>query len=362
LDKALKEDLYRYRIAKNLYREHRPDFFAFYLKGLDAVGHFYWKQFDPDAEIFGEVDERETARLKSIIPDYYELCDQLLGDFLREADDDTTVIVVSDHGFRAFGRPDSLIFDIDRLLQMMGLLEFEEGVNPGDRSNRRVRTSTSSAWAHEGTKIVSSFGARDRPVYLNVAGRDPDGVIDAADWPAARDEIVERLESLRTGRSTRVFSKVTVHDAGAGTPHPVRQEPDLHLRVNREIAFEHDLWIDDKPYSLYDLFLWEYGNISGTHRPEGILVARGPAIRPGVTIHGAELIDITPTILSLVGAPVPGDLDGKVLRKILAGSLEPSRLRLASYEGLVGREGSEVDTAPVDEEYRERLRALGYVQ
>src|SRR5262245_27495316 len=46
LDKALKEDLYRYRLAKRLYQERRPDFFAFYLKGLDAVAHLHWREHE----------------------------------------------------------------------------------------------------------------------------------------------------------------------------------------------------------------------------------------------------------------------------------------------------------------------------
>jgi predicted AlkP superfamily phosphohydrolase/phosphomutase len=360
LDKALREDLYRYRLAKSLYRARRPDFFAFYLKGLDAVGHFYWKYFDPDEETFGKVDEREVARLGSIIPDYYELCDQLLGDFLEILDDDATILIVSDHGFRSFGRPDNLIFDLDRLFALMGLLEFEDPATAADRSHREIRMAATHLYTHEGTKIVSAFGRRERPVYLNVAGRDPDGVIDAEGWREARAEIVTRLESLRTDLGSPVFSDVRVNDDD--DEGSAQQEPDLYLRVNPEIAFDYDVLIDGRPYSLADVFLWEYGNISGTHRQDGILVARGPAIRRGVEVDGASVLDIAPTILRLAGAPVPGDLDGKVLRSMLVGRDEDGRLRVASYEGIIPREYSPVDTSPVDREYRDRLRALGYVQ
>lgn len=360
LDKALREDLYRYRLAKGLYRDHRPDFFAFYLKGLDAVGHFYWKYYDPDEETFGEVDQRDVARLGSIIPEYYELCDQLLGDFLEILDDGATVLIVSDHGFRSFGRPDSLIFDLDRLFALMGLLEFEDPATAADRSHREIRMAGTRAYTHEGTKIVSAFGRRDRPVYLNVAGRDPEGVIDADGWREARADIVTRLESLRTDLDTRVFSYVRVNDGAADGA--AQQEPDLYLRVNPEIAFDYDVMIDGRPHSLADVFFWEYGNISGTHRQDGILVARGPSIRPGVEVEGAGLLDIAPTILHLAGAPVPGDLDGKVLRSMLVEHDGDDRVRVASYEGMIGREYSPVDTSPIDEEYRNRLRALGYVQ
>jgi len=367
LDKALKEDLHRYGIVKSLYSTHRPDFFAFYLKGLDAVGHFHWKHFEPDAEIFGDVDEQDVARFGAIIPEYYVLCDQILGDFLTLVDDDTTVLIVSDHGFRAFGRPDSLIFDLDRLFERMGLLEFEDPKTAADRAERKIRMAGTRIYAHEGTKIVSALGRRDRPVYLNVAGRDPQGPIDADRLAETRAEIVDSLKSLRTDQGSRVFADVRVDSAATAVPG--RQEPDLYLRVNPEIAFDHEVILDGRPFSLFDEFFWEYGNISGTHRLEGILIARGPSIRVGATIDGASLLDLTPTLLYLAGAPVPEDLDGKPLRRMFNDSIAMPGARVASYEDLIERDEdliervtSQIDTAPVDEEYRERLRALGYVQ
>jgi len=362
LEKALEDDLKRYEMARKLYEAQRPDFFAFYLKGIDAVGHFYWKYYRPDANVYGEVNPRGTEQFGEVIPRYYELCDQLLGDFLGRLDDETTVVVISDHGFRAFGRPDSLIFDIDRLFSMMGLLEFEEPTEAGLRSSRKIRISATQAYAHDGTKIVSTFGERDRPVYLNVAGRDPDGLIPADALARTRSEIRSRLLELRTDLGSHVFSSVQINDDSIGPDG--QQQPDLYLRVNREIAFDYDLLLDGVAHSLYDLFLWEYGDINGTHRPQGILVARGPEVRAGSVIDTARLIDVAPTLLYLAGAAVPRDFSGRVLEELFEdGSRVTGRSRLASYEGLIDVEtpSSLLDPA-VDEEYRERLRSLGYVQ
>jgi predicted AlkP superfamily phosphohydrolase/phosphomutase len=358
LDKALREDLYRYRVARELYRQHQPDLYAFYLKGLDAVGHFYWRAFEPEAEVYGEVPAGEHEQLGPIIPTYYELCDQLLGDFLEVVDEQTTVLVVSDHGFRAFGRPDSLIFDVDRLLAAMGLLQFEDPALETDRSNRRVELAATRAYSHQGTMIVSTFGKRDRPVYLNVAGRDPDGLIPQQRWTEERAEIKRRLEALRTDLDTPVFSNVAINETPAGS---ARQEPDLFLRVNPDIAFDYDLLIDGRPYSLADDLFWEYGEITGSHRLEGIFVARGPAIRAGAEIRGASLLDLAPTVLRLAGIPVPEDLDGQVLTGLFADAGEP-RQRVRSYEALIERKELPIEEAPIDEQYRDRLRALGYVQ
>ena len=143
---------------------------------------------------------------------------------------------------------------------------------------------------------------------------------------------------------------------------PGRQEPDLYLRVNPRIAFDYEVLIDGRPYSLFDAFVWEYGNISGTHRTEGILVARGPTIRRGVEIRGANLLDIAPTVLHLAGVPVPGDFDGEPLSSMFVDSGVASGLHVVSYETLIDHQHAVVNDTPIDEEYRERLRALGYVQ
>jgi len=359
LNKALKEDLYRYSVARSLYQAYHPDFFAFYFKGIDAVGHFYWKYFEPTAEVYGEVSEDLIALLGSVIPDYYELCDQLLGDFLKELDEDTTVLIISDHGFQAFGRPDNLIFDLDRLLSVMGLLEFEDPALAGQRSERKIRMASTRAYTHKGTQIVATFGERDRALYLNVAGRDPDGVIDEHGWRQTREEIKDRLAALRTDLGSRVFSQIRINEQPPG--ESAQQEPDLVVRLNREIAFDYELLVEGRPYSLYDVFLWEYGDISGTHRDEGILVARGPAIRAGVVVDSPSLLDIAPTILHLAGVPVPRDFEGQVIREMLVERGAGERLVVESYEEMIERSQLAADDR-LDEEYRDRLRALGYVE
>ncbi len=112
---------------------------------------------------------------------------------------------------------------------------------------------------------------------------------------------------------------------------------------------------------MLDVFLWEYGNISGTHRDEGIFLARGSAIRAGVVVDSPSLLDIAPTILHLTGVPVPRDFEGKVIRDMLVDRGSGSRLRVESYEPMIDRLQAAADIR-LDEEYKDRLRALGYVE
>jgi arylsulfatase A-like enzyme len=103
---------------------------------------------------------------------------------------------------------------------------------------------------------------------------------------------------------------------------------------------------------------------------EGILVASGPAFRTGASPRDAELLDIAPTVLHLLGIPVPGDMDGRVLAEILDPSLSPVDLPVsaaalapaaAHAHAATATPGDSVYTAEEDAEIQRRLEDLGYL-
>ncbi len=106
---------------------------------------------------------------------------------------------------------------------------------------------------------------------------------------------------------------------------------------------------------------------SGKHQLDGVLIAAGGPIRRGAAVK-ASLADITPTVLAILGLPVPGDMEGRVLEEML----EPAFLaafpvrRIETYETLIDRRAilaaaaSEGDAG--DAEKQEMLRSLGYIQ
>lgn len=104
------------------------------------------------------------------------------------------------------------------------------------------------------------------------------------------------------------------------------------------------------------------------HRPIGVLVAAGPGIRPGGQVRDASVFDITPTLLALLGEPVARDMDGFVLEDMLSDDfLDAHPVRYVdTYETGEGRNDTEAAESPVDDEIddemRERLRSLGYIE
>lgn len=115
----------------------------------------------------------------------------------------------------------------------------------------------------------------------------------------------------------------------------------------------------------------DHGFIGGgpgvmAHKVDGIIFIAGPDARKDANISGATVLDITPTVLALFGLPTAQDMDGRIIED----ALQPSVIkrlgresRLKTYEtGHTAGQSEEPLRSPIDDELRERLRSLGYIQ
>jgi len=102
------------------------------------------------------------------------------------------------------------------------------------------------------------------------------------------------------------------------------------------------------------------------HKVDGLVFMMGPHVVKGGNISGATVLDITPTVLAIYGLPTARDMDGRPI----PGGLEPALVkrmeretRLLTYEpARTSGESEEPLRSPIDDELRERLRSLGYIQ
>jgi hypothetical protein len=103
------------------------------------------------------------------------------------------------------------------------------------------------------------------------------------------------------------------------------------------------------------------GVFSGDHNdaPPGILIAAGPGIPQGATLANATLVDIAPTVLTLLGLPAAADMPGRVLRELMPGHREGERV--PSYRDIPRGARAAPAAGALDPAVRERLRSLGYL-
>ena len=106
----------------------------------------------------------------------------------------------------------------------------------------------------------------------------------------------------------------------------------------------------------------ERGGAADWHRRFGVLVLAGPGIRHGASLEDASVLDITPTVLALLGLPVAKDMTGRVVSEAFDGV--PVLKEIATYEtGATpgGAEPAEPVRSELDDEIVAKLTALGYV-
>jgi len=100
---------------------------------------------------------------------------------------------------------------------------------------------------------------------------------------------------------------------------------------------------------------------TGDHRLEGVLIASGPAFAPGTKPEGATLLDIAPTVLHLLGVPVPADMDGRVITEILDPSLALVETNGDTPSSDTPEYTSEAYSEEEDAAIQQRLADLGYL-
>lgn len=137
--------------------------------------------------------------------------------------------------------------------------------------------------------------------------------------------------------------------------------PDLVAQINGSIAKEAIVLPDSALFPARMLFVPTAQ--SGTHRHDGILAISGRGVERNRVIWGTSVLDVTPTMLYLLGLPVAGDMMGKPIVTLLpkSGGKKRGPLVISTYES--GRKfGSPAVPSAADERIKEQLKALGYIE
>jgi predicted AlkP superfamily phosphohydrolase/phosphomutase len=277
----------RFRVAEHLLETRPWDLFFLVEMGTDRVHHAFWRYSDPEHRLYEPGNPFETAML-----DYYRGVDEKLGRLLRFADDDTAVLVVSDHGAK---RIDGGIC-VNEWLRREGYLVLrEEPREPVPLTPDMIDWERTTAWGEGG------YYCR---LFLNVAGREPQGTVAPDDYERVRSELKEKLEALgdEHGRpiGTVAHRPEELYDVRNGVvPDLMVYFGDLYWRSIGQVGtgtihvFENDTGPDD-----------------ANHAHEGLYVLVAEGVEAG---RGEErsLLDVAPTLLALLGEPVPPEMEGE---------------------------------------------------
>jgi predicted AlkP superfamily phosphohydrolase/phosphomutase len=281
----------RFRVARRLVKTKPWDFFMVCEIALDRLHHVFWQHYDPRHPLYEAGSKYETA-----FQDYYRFLDREVGMFLDELPDDAITIVMSDHGARPM--MGGLCFN-DWLRQEGYLAMSEPVAGPMPIKDAPIDWSRSIAWGDGGY-----YGR----LFLNVKGREPQGILDPSRYEATRDELIAKLEAAPgpdgEPLGTKVYKPQDVYTDVKGVA------PDL-------IVYFGDLgW--RSVGSVGNPSLYTYENDTGpdgaNHDRDGIFAMTGLAGQPEGRVEGMSLVDVGPTILKLYEIDAP---EGAVGRSFL---------------------------------------------
>ncbi|MGF1481169.1 MAG: alkaline phosphatase family protein [Cyanophyceae cyanobacterium] len=280
-----------FTLALNLLQTEQPDFLMFVEMGVDRIHHAFWKHMDERHPL--HVPDSPFAQA---IHDYYCHVDRCLGKFLAHCDNDTAVLIVSDHG----AQPMMGGFCLNQWLIEKGYLVLkEEPATPLFLEQAAVDWSRTRAWGAGGY-----YGR----VFMNVQGREPQGVIAPADYQRERQQLAAQLEALQSPDNEPLGVK-------AYTPQQLYQRvrgvaPDLIVYF-QELGWRSVGTVGGK--SLYTLEN-DTGPDDANHAQQGLFIFCDPQQpRSGQKLLGAQIYDVLPTLLDRYELPVPSGLRGKVL-------------------------------------------------
>lgn len=346
----------------------RPELACIVFAESDTVAHHYWRDHDPACP---RHDPSVSDARKRAIADVYAALDAACGEIRARFGEDAACFVVSDHGTGGASRR---VLHLNRHLADCGLLTRAGGATGGldalargarDRvvrtlpprlaqwAFRRARGAAArwestvrfagNDWAH--TAAFSEETNTQPGVWINLAGREAAGSVDAADYERVRRDVIDALLGWKLPGGEPVVARARPREEVHAGPFMARA-PDVVVELALEAGYAHSLvptpWRDASIGSVETLAEDAlaggrgYG-MNGTHRPDGIWIAAEGAAS-AATLVPPSLVACAPIVAGAMGLGWdPGEQGGT--------------------DG-VGRPY----TAEEEAQVAARLRALGYIE
>jgi len=386
---------HRADLALHLTRTFPVEIFMIVFGSVDQIQHYFWHYMDGSHYRY---DVNQAKKYGDAILKAYRKIDDKLKDLLATVSDDTTILLMSDHGA---GPSSDSVVHLNQYLSEIGVLQFQKTIHTSFLSSliqradpflRRTLSPRQKAklasllpqirkkWERKITSLSAIDWSRTQAfcydilptyanIWVNLKGKFPQGVVDPGnEYNDLIEFLYARLSDLRdptTGNKIvkGIFRKSEIYSG----PH-TDLAPDLVLS-----------WWEDDTFMIRPSSATPGGasvrklgtsldrliNQSGTHRSQGVFLFHG---RPFSRLHIADktrIVDLAPTLLYLMGCPIPTDMDGRVIDAAFTKEYLASHpIRYCDPPHAASEEQNHVETYSTQDAaiVRERLRALGYME
>jgi predicted AlkP superfamily phosphohydrolase/phosphomutase len=256
----------------------------------DRVQHMFWRYLEEDHPAARDTPHSEHPQ---VIQDLYERMDRLIGRVMEKIEDDTLLMVISDHGFKSFAR----CLNLNAWLHQNGYLTLKDGKTESGDWFEDVDWSRTRAY---------TMGLNG--LYLNIKGREKQGIVDPSESETLKKELQEKLNGLVDPASDKIgITGVFIADNVYRGPY-TENSPDLIVGYGAGYRASWDSVMGKVTGQVFEdnLKAW-----SGDHCID-------PRLVPGVLFSSHKfiedkpaIVDVAPTILKLFGLALPAHFDGK---------------------------------------------------
>jgi predicted AlkP superfamily phosphohydrolase/phosphomutase len=353
------------------------DFFISVFIGTDRIQHFLWDYVERAVQ--GSVEgpvENEILR-------YYKLVDESIAEIIDRIDNKTCLIIMSDHGFkrcdktinwnRWFIENGYLSLNEKKEKSLNAILPFFHGLGMNRKRIRSVLTALgitnrrtlnklslfSKTFGIVNWKETKAFANVNSNIRINTRGREPDGIVNpGTEYKNLVSELMGRIKKLKDPETgMKAVREVFTPD---------------QIYSGEYLEFAPDIVVDlqGTPYDDFsdtinvpNVFLKTQAERRGNHDMEGIFVGYGNGFRKGTEVNAIKILDLFPTILYLMGLPVPRDVDGRIAREIISEEFDAELpIEIAGLKKENVDITKDMDRSPEEDRIiEERLKDLGYM-
>jgi len=265
--------------------------FFFYFSSLDLNAHMMWRLTDPSHPAY---DAALAAQYGTALEQFYQQLDQVLGEVLAKIDSDTTLLVLSDHGFAPYRRS----FNLNTWLLQNGYITLKAGSAP-DANEPFAELD----WSH-----TRAYGLGLNGLYVNMRGREREGIVESAQADALLREIRQKLMDIHDPKdNSQAITRVDLASEVYQGPY-ARTGPDALVGYNRGYRAGWKTILGAFPVDVFEdnANPWSGDHCMDYTKVPGVLLSNRK-----IDAHTPALTDITPTILAEFGIAKTKEMMGQ---------------------------------------------------